>query len=454
MSLFWFQFIVSAFLFWVGVYLVSRNIRSKTAWVIFFFLFSLSWYLLLVDAFSSFFASSYQLSKTLYYLSTWTYILPIPLLLHFSLLVSQNKIKIFWQILLIIYFCCFLLIALSIFSKLVIDYDQILSIDNEYGVYYGRGPLFTAIGVVAVIASSVSFRAYQIAYRDSRTNKYLLPTISSALYIISSPILVYLYHGDNYALAVYSTSPLLIGPAIFLLISVFFYGLISDIDGLFNIKEFIYLTVAVILISVVPGYLYVKYIPSLGTTGIVLGSCLLFLYILTHNFYDWLTTMLRDVIYRTGSLSLITDSEVADFVRNFHSPNNTEANSLLRFKYVKNQAKNGRVIDAAQETVREAIEYFKQSDYPRRTKQNLKYQMLKMLALDSAEEGQILWELGFDGYPMKILAGENQTRKPLFRIESMSDYTATSRNAFIALKKEAIHDLAWRLSYLEKNIKS
>ena len=76
-----------------------------------------------------------------------------------------------------------------------------------------------------------------------------------------------------------------------------------------------------------------------------------------------------------------------------------------------------------------------------------------MLTQDSAEEGQILWELGFEGYPMKIMAGEDSTRKPIFSIESMSDYTATSRNAFIALKKEAIHDLAWRLSYIEKTTK-
>ena len=81
---------------------------------------------------------------------------------------------------------------------------------------------------------------------------------------------------------------------------------------------------------------------------------------------------------------------------------------------------------------------------------NIKYQILKMSAIDEADEGQILWELGFDGYPFKIMQGENNTRKPIFKVESMSDYTATSRNAFIALKKEATHDLAWRLSYLEK----
>jgi hypothetical protein len=144
---------------------------------------------------------------------------------------------------------------------------------------------------------------------------------------------------------------------------------------------------------------------------------------------------------------------VADLVRNFHNPEKLETNSLLKFTAVNSRATGKRLVDSAQNLTREAIDYFKQADFPRRTKQNLKYQLLKMATLDEAEEGQILWELGFDGYPMKIMSGESTTRKPLFKIESMSDYTATSRNAFIALKKEAIHDLAWRLSYIERAMK-
>lgn len=36
---------------------------------------------------------------------------------------------------------------------------------------------------------------------------------------------------------------------------------------------------------------------------------------------------------------------------------------------------------------------------------------------------------------MKILTGEDGTRKPLFKVESMSDYAAVSRASFITLKK-------------------
>mgnify|MGYP001558126939 CR=1 FL=1 len=73
-----------------------------------------------------------------------------------------------------------------------------------------------------------------------------------------------------------------------------------------------------------------------------------------------------------------------------------------------------------------------------------------MLAFDEAEEGQILWELGFDEYPVKLMRLERRERPPKFRDFSPADYHYISRNAYLALKKEAIHDVAWRISYLEK----
>lgn len=457
MSLFWFQFIVSAFLFWVGVYLVSRNIRSKTAWVIFFFLFSLSWYILVVDAITPLFTDDQLTSVFLYHLTNWSYILPIPLLLHFALLVTQNYKKSIWIQLWFIYFIAILLIILSSTSNLVIDYSSLLISDESFGEFYKRGPLFNAIALIVVWAMSASLYAYITArskVNDSRRRtKFLLPIIASVLYIISGLFLVYVYQTDNYFLAVYSTSPLLIVPVFFIAVSIFHFGLISDIEGLFEIKEFIYLSCAIALITLLPAMVFSQHIiPEVGRNAQAILGAFVFFYIFSHSFYDWFTTFLRDLLYNTGKgFSLITDSDVSNLIKDFHVPEKLEVNPLTKFKMTKQAANNGKLVDAAQAIVREAIEYFKQSDYPRRTKQNLKYQMLKMLALDSAEEGQILWELGFDGYPMKILAGENQTRKPLFKIESMSDYTATSRNAFIALKKEAIHDLAWRLSYLERH---
>ena len=72
------------------------------------------------------------------------------------------------------------------------------------------------------------------------------------------------------------------------------------------------------------------------------------------------------------------------------------------------------------------------------------------MLMKEAEEGQILWELGFEEYPVRIMSKERNLRPSMFKIESPSDYYYTSRNAYLALKKEAIHDVTWRISYLEK----
>ena len=110
-------------------------------------------------------------------------------------------------------------------------------------------------------------------------------------------------------------------------------------------------------------------------------------------------------------------------------------------------------IDALRLLIKNAIKSLEPDENKqRRLKQNLKHRLLEMIAFNQAEEGQILWELGFDEYPLKILSQEDFGRAPLFKTKAPSDYSYKSRNAYIALKKEAIHDVAWRISYLEKHI--
>jgi len=130
---------------------------------------------------------------------------------------------------------------------------------------------------------------------------------------------------------------------------------------------------------------------------------------------------------------------------------------LLNLKIVKARAKSEHTtpVDALRSVIKDSVEYFKPEDNPhRRIKKNLKYHLLTMLAFDQAEEGQILWDLGFEEYPVAIMTRESRERKPLFKTESPSDYYYISRNAYLALKKEAIHDVAWRISYLEKLAKT
>ncbi|MDP3992977.1 MAG: hypothetical protein Q8Q05_02065 [bacterium] len=454
------RILVGAILFWIGVYLVSRNIKSQLAWVLFIFLFSLSWYIVFVDVITPLYANDLGTSILLYQLTNWTYILPIPIVLHLSTLTTKrgalavNKIS-----LRLIYLVAVILLLLATFTNLVTDNSNILSHSSVYGYFMGRGPLFPIIAVITAWASILAAWNYLSALKANPTliNKYKfgLATAGAVAYAIIGPFLVYIYYSTSlYDFAVSSTAPLLIAPVVLWIVSIFFFRLVSDIEDLFNLKEFVYLSLAILLICSLNAFVYSQFAYLLGKLSLVYTAIFLYVTIFTHNFYDWLTTFIRDLLYNAGKgFSLITDADVNDLVRNFHTPEKIEASSIVRFKSVKHRAKNGQLVDAAQQLVRDSIEYFKQSDFPRRNKQNLKYQILKMTTVDGSEEGQILWELGFDGYPMKIMTGEDSTRKPLFKIESMSDYTATSRNAFIALKKEAIHDLAWRLSYLERNSK-
>lgn len=169
----------------------------------------------------------------------------------------------------------------------------------------------------------------------------------------------------------------------------------------------------------------------------------------------FLFTYINDITYNLSSgLSVVNDQEVYEAIKNFNKPNLLENSSLLRLGLVKvflHKDKAKTPVDALKLLLKEAIEDLKPDNYSdRRLKQNLKHHLLTMLAFEDAEEGQILWELGFDEYPVRIMSRENNLRSPIFQVKSPSDFTYTSRNAYLALKKEAIHDVTWRISYLEK----
>ena len=450
---------IAGVIWWLAVYILSNNIRSKIAWISFSFLFGLSVFLLAVSITRN--ITSYDQVESLWHAVEWSYLLPIALIFHFSVITTRSEKNTLNKITLtILYTSIAILYVLTNQTNLVIDYSSTSYIDN-IGYVNPRGPLFwliTPIILLSTIGSIINYRRKLKNINKSNNNdrkKFSLAIISSSLYTIAGPLVVYLYYDPQQILAVRFGPALLILPFIPMLIAILFYKLISDIDYIFNWKEFSYLSLVMLFINILMISIFITYItPVIGELAFILIPAFILITIFTHGFYNWLITFIRDLLYNAKrGFSLITDADVIDLVKNFHTPEKLETNALLKFKAVKQNTKNGKLVDSAQDLTREALKYFKQKDFPRRNKQNLKYQLLKMLTQDSAEEGQILWELGFEGYPMKIMAGEDSTRKPIFSIESMSDYTATSRNAFIALKKEAIHDLAWRLSYIEKTTK-
>lgn len=170
---------------------------------------------------------------------------------------------------------------------------------------------------------------------------------------------------------------------------------------------------------------------------------------------DYIATYTKDLTRTLASgLSVTSDNEIYSVLKNYNSRSHLEGSSLLGLSIIKQIRKQNNLtpVDSLRLIFKQAIDYLEMDilEPERRTKQNLKYHILKMIAFDQAEEGQILWELGFEGYPVKIMQMEKRERPPRFREFSPIDYTYTSRNAYLALKKEAIHDVTWRISYLEK----
>jgi len=174
--------------------------------------------------------------------------------------------------------------------------------------------------------------------------------------------------------------------------------------------------------------------------NLFLPYLLFYLVIASHPAYHWLITFSEGLVNRfSGGFSLVNDEEVYQAIRHYHQPEKLENSPLLRLSLVSQKLQEHSAktpVDALRQIIKETIEYFKpESDYQRRTKQNLKYHFLKMIAFDQAEEEQILWELGFEDYPVRIMFKEGRSRPPLFRPSSPSDYSYTFRNAFLALKR-------------------
>jgi hypothetical protein len=220
-------------------------------------------------------------------------------------------------------------------------------------------------------------------------------------------------------------------------------------------KAFFMRTVGLLAILALYFFSFILLDANKNLASFILLNVIFALVIFTHSLYNWFSTFVNDLIYNALSgFSVVSDEEVALVLKNYNNPRVLEDSQLLKLGFVACKVKNGDVktpIDALKLALGEAIEDLKPSNYStRRVKENLKYHLLTMFVFDGAEEGQILWELGFDEYPVRIMSRERNLRKPLFEVKSPSDYTYTSRNAFLALKKEAIHDITWRISYLEK----
>jgi len=318
------------------------------------------------------------------------------------------------------------------------------------------GLLFVPLIALASICISLATKNYFEKIKN--TKAFVLPMAASLVYLITGLYIgLGFYHNFSYYRII--TSLLLAGAtflfAYFIILHNYAGGL--GVDVISFGKRFLYKTALLYITFLI----YIAIFIASGTElNFPLFVFLMFVFIVTmamYSFYDWVSTFINDVVYNVSSgLSLVTDEEVYSTLKNYNKGERLEDSSLLRLNIVNHKVHGGMLpVDALLSQIEACLEYFKPiKDESKRTKANLKYHLLKMLTYEDAEEGQILWELGFEDYPVAIMTRENRARGPIFKVAAPSDYYFTSRNAYLALKKEAIHDIAWRLSYLEKSQKS
>lgn len=272
----------STFLWWLAVYLLSRNTRSKIAWISASFLACLSIYILANNVSRQ--LTVYDYYTWLWHLTDWSYILPIALIFHFSVVVTGKEKQRANKILTILmYLAAAMLIYLSTSTELLVSND-IKDFVPGIGYLNPRGPFFWLIAPFVAFASIGAIYTYVRALKEQshldhqKKVKYLLAVISSSLYLIVGPVIVLLYYAPIESLAV-QWSPVLISlPFIPMLVAILFYRLVSDVDYIFNWKEFSYLTLTIFLLSALNASIFIIFIaPHIGELAYIFAAVFSFI---------------------------------------------------------------------------------------------------------------------------------------------------------------------------------
>ncbi|MFA4996338.1 MAG: hypothetical protein WC536_04330 [Patescibacteria group bacterium] len=444
------EIVIGLIIIWVSVYLVSRNPSSWLSWTTFVFLFGFS--------FSTFTDPILLHSRSLHEYVVWQkftnwpfFIAPIAYY-HASLLVSGVKNKKRNIILVIGYIISVALYGVALHGGVFLKEDIIRFSNYQRFDGFAPGPLLVP---TVLFVWWCFFMGTLNFWHESRKNlkKYFLPILSGAVYTIASIFTLISYYVLIPPAGIIFMVAITLGALLFTYSMVRYHLFLPSEKIIFDNSFFYKSIVVAFILLIYIGALFGSRV-TMNFEILVFLSLMIMLVIFTHSFYDWFGTFINDVVYNLSSgLSVVSDEEVYQALKFFNVHERLENSSLLRLNVVQNGIKKNALspVDSLRELLKNSIKYFKpESESNRRVKSKLKYHLLKMLVFDEAEEGQILWELGFDEYPVRIMSRENNLRKPLFEVKSPSDYTYTSRNAYLALKKEAIHDVTWRISYLEK----
>lgn len=460
------EFIVGIFLWWVAVFLFAQNPYNRIIRLITGIFICISVYLS-TDIFFEAATLTRHFSQTSIILRSmiWTIYLPLAFLYHVSLSAFNREHLKKWQRLSIyfVYLSAFISIGLESFTDLTRKYEIINSEMFNGDLTMATGRFFWIPGLFLVATSMLILMNFRTKLSREKKftpgwNKYFWPTIGISISTVLAPIIILSYYRIVPHSALLSGLSFII-MSVPLYYSVMRYNLfIPDTKIIFG-KNFLYSTISILVIVLLTVLIFMLSRTSFDTVeSLIMPFLLINFIIVSHPFFNWVSTFANDILYNINSgLSVVNDQEITDALRDYCRPEKLEQSSLLRLGLINTKIHRDRstvAVDELRNTIENAIEYFKPKETTnRRTKRNLKYHLLTMLAYDQAEEGQILWELGFEEYPVRVMTNSSKNRPPIFQVSSPSDYTYTSRNAYLALKKEAIHDITWRISYLEKSSK-
>ncbi len=341
---------------------------------------------------------------------------------------------------------------LGIFSNLIFNYSAARYFESgNWPIQIPTGILYPIFFIIIIffisLATYLFLKLSRLAKTSDESKRFLTHFFGSAIFSIAAIFMMANVLFGWFMSELPGAILILLGIVVIIYGSIRYKGLKTDSPILLD-KEFISETAILgvfLLIYALPFFVFrLNY--SFNLIMIIIS--IIVLVPLTHSIYDGLMSYARNIfISKTFLPPLATDEEVSAALRNLNKPEKLESSSLFRLKIV---GKGDDSLEKLQNLIENAIEFYCPKEI-KRNRKTLKYEILKMIS-DQVEEGQILWYLGFEEYPLGI-AENGDGQKPRFAIASPTDYQATSRNAFIALKKEAIHDLAWRISYLEKHTK-
>jgi hypothetical protein len=447
--------VATAFVFWVGVFVLTSNPFNASSRIGGLLLIALSVYFIIgALIFSTTSVGDY---KWIFRLTAFSYYVSVPLWFHYSVLSLRGEKQSRWLPFIVIgYLTGIAFSVLEATTNLVTNYNVVSSSILRFKFIFGKGPLFLPSFIILIAyALATVYNLIQVYLKNpehaKNRLKHIFPIIPAVLFLAGVFLVLYTFVVQPSILIKEISEATICLSVILLAVNVFINRLLLEGAKTNLNREFFYSTISVLLIIAAYLGLIIGFKVRATSNNVLFVIILLFIILSSHSIYDWLMSFVRNIFYQ-GEIVLprVTDEEVSLALRNLNKPEKLEKSSLMRLKIISvgNPAPG---LDKLRNLIRESIEYFKPDEPGGRARTSLKYQILKYIG-GQVEEGQILWDLGFEEYPMEI-AEKAQGSKPQFRIRRPTDYQAISRNAFISLKKEAIHNLAWRISYLERHLK-